>query len=160
MAKIKRYQKENYVYYVTSVTKYRRPIFRDTIYARHLLGCIAYFHFTLDFKLLGYVIMPDHFHLLIQASKNCISRIMKLIKGNFARRYNELLEQKGSIWQRRFYDNVLRDKKQIQKKLIYMHRNPLIKGLVDNPGDYEFSSYQQYNKGARKYFQIPIDPIL
>jgi len=157
---MKRYIKGNYVYYVTSVTKNRKPIFRDPVYARYLLSCIAYFHFVLDFKLVGYVIMPDHFHLLIQASKNCISRIMKLIKGNFARRYNELLEQKGSIWQRRFYDNVLRDKKQIQKKLIYMHRNPIVKGMVDKPEEYEFSSYQQYYKKTRKYFQVSIDQIL
>ncbi len=90
--RLKHYFEQGNIYFVTSITKDRKEIFVDIKAARFLLLTIAYFKYILDFLLFGYVIMLDHFHLLLQPSeKNPLSKIMRYIKGNFARKYNEWL---------------------------------------------------------------------
>lgn len=162
MSELRRYLEKSAVYFVTTVVANRKKIFTDVNSARFLLFCIGYHKFLLEFNLFGYVIMPERLHLLLQptSEKNNLSWIMKLIKGNFARKYNELHCQKGKVWQDRFYDTGLRDEQEILKWLEYMHFNPVKSGLVNHPSEYEFSSYHQYYGKRRQSVQVPIDPIL
>ncbi|MFH1369136.1 MAG: transposase [Elusimicrobiota bacterium] len=175
MGAIKRYFEDGAVYFVTTVTFFRRKIFNNSDHARFLLFSIGYHRYLLDFKLFGYVIMPDHIHMLIQPKSELqsISKIMQHIKGNFARKYNEMVDRhlsaglrdangKGKrryspVWQEGFYDTGLRDEIAFHKWLEYMHNNPIKTGLAAEAGMYEFSSYNQYHLGHRSSIQIPID---
>lgn len=187
MSNIHHYLETGAVYFVTSNTKNREKLFAELLAARFLLVCISYHKFILDFKLFGYVIMPEHFHFLIQPSeKYNLSVIMRFIKGNFARKYNgwkgktELIQQNSrrdlspaylndgyvkkraryqSVWQERFYETAMRNENDIFHWLEYMHNNPVKKGLVGSPAEYEFSSYSQYYGQKRRTVQIPIDPL-
>lgn len=170
---LKHYIEKGAVYYVTSVTYRRKEIFSEVLPARFLLITIAYHRYILEFKLFGYVIMPDHFHFLIQPSeKYSLPQIMKFIKGNFARKYNEWYgrrqliaayksAEKGilykPVWQEGYYETLMRDEKDVINRLNYMHNNPVRKGLVKSPDEYEFSSYHQYYGVNREKIQIPID---
>lgn len=175
---LKHYLEKGAVYYVTSVTYNRKDIFSDTLSARFLLVTIAYHKYILEFNLFGYVIMPDHFHILLQPSERyALPQIMKYIKGNFARKYNEWHSPPGSrrlnadykwdsrgycyvpVWQEGYYETVMRDEKDIINRLNYMHNNPVRKGLVETPDQYEFSSFHQYYGTPREKIQIPIDKI-
>jgi putative transposase len=111
-----------------------------------------------QFVVVGYVIMPEHIHLLIseQQEKNP-SIIMQALKLGFARRIVveekrlRSLSQTGllhhtpqHIWQKRFYDfNVWTEHKRIEK-LRYMHRNPVKRGLVESPELWPWSSFRAY----------------
>jgi len=114
-----------------------------------------------DFVVVGYVVMPDHIHLLIsEPGKGDPSRVMQAIKQGFAGRVLKSLRQRrvaaqlelfavGSehVWQRRFYDfNVWTARKRIEK-LRYMHRNPVARGLVQEPEPWPWSSYPSYAFG-------------
>jgi len=137
--------------------------------------------------------MFDHFHLLIQPSdKHDISKMMQSIKGNFARRYNQILyENKDTfseksnctcnrdlnlgydeknidmeaskhhkypaVWQQSFYDEMVRDERDFNNKIEYIHNNPVKAELVENQGDYRFSSYHQYNGVVRNTVQVAIE---
>ncbi|MBN1898488.1 MAG: transposase [Spirochaetes bacterium] len=155
---IKRYIEDGQVYFLTSVTKDRNPIFQDGKYANLLLAIIEYLKYYLDYRIYGYVIMPDHFHILIYAfGKYSISKIMNLIKGNFARKYNQIINNVGrTVWQRSYYDEVIRNSLDFFNKLNYMHNNPVKAGLVDDPKDYPFSSWHQYYGETRKLIQLGI----
>lgn len=174
---------------MTTVTEHRKKIFREPMTCYLLLSNLAYHRFMMDFRLIGYVIMPDHLHLLLQPSeKNPLSKIMKGIKGNFSRKYNEWKnnsrptsgrgelippykkEMKAKkvqgnivrfspVWQEGYYETGMRTERDILNRLNYMHNNPVRKGLVEKAEDYELSSARQYLKNYRKTFQIPIDPI-
>lgn len=157
---LKHYLEKGFVYYVTSVTYLREGIFLDEISARFLLITIAYHKFLLDFKLFAYVVMPDHFHIIIQPSDEYpLPKIMNFIKGNFARKYNEIHKRKNPVWQKRYYETVMREEKDIVHRINYTHNNPVRKGIVLEPKDYEFSSYHQYFGQVRQKIQIPIDKI-
>jgi putative transposase len=97
------------------------------------------------FVVIGYVVMPEHFHLLItEPDVGDPSVVMKVIK----ERFSKLLHRNGvrtrPIWQKRFYDfNVARSEKRIEK-LRYMHRNPVKRGLVIAPEEWSWSSFRSY----------------
>jgi len=69
---------------------------------------------------------------------------MKMIKGNFARKYNKMLSRQGKVWQDRFYDTSLRDQDVLLQKIEYIHNNPVRAKLTTTPGEYPFSSYNYY----------------
>ena len=125
------------------------------------------------FALVGYVVMPEHVHLLIsEPRRGTPSTVMQVLKQRVSRRLRRnsrapagqlKLRFAGDddslprFWQRRFYDfNVWSLKKKIEK-LQYMHMNPLKRKLVDHPKDWPWSSFSFYSK--LKHGLIRIDPI-
>jgi putative transposase len=102
------------------------------------------------FIVLGYVVMPEHFHLLIsEPQKGTPSTVMQAIKLGFTRRVLEnrtggIDPNTHHVWQARFYDfNVWNDEKRTEK-LGYMHRNPVTRGLVIEPDQWRWSSCRSY----------------
>jgi putative transposase len=98
------------------------------------------------FVVAGYVLMPEHVHLLVgEPCRSSLSVVLQVLKQQTSRK----LKQRGEIqfWQRRYYDfNVHNEKKRIEK-LRYMHRNPVKRGLVKNPGQWLWSSFRHYALG-------------
>jgi len=111
------------------------------------------------FVVVGYVVMPEHFHLLLSEPEiGSPSTVMQVLKQRTAcallpkrkRREPRLRHMFGeealrrSFWQARFYDfNVWTTKKRVEK-LRYMHRNPVKRGLVESPEHWRWSSYRFY----------------
>lgn len=111
------------------------------------------------FVVVGYVVMPEHIHLLITEPEiGNPSKIMQVLKQRTARallprrkrkdrRQGRLFSvecQGRAFWQARFYDfNVWTTKKRVEK-LRYMHRNPVKRGLVESPEQWRWSSYRFY----------------
>ncbi|HLJ40964.1 MAG TPA: transposase [Candidatus Acidoferrales bacterium] len=122
------------------------------------------------FKLVGYVVMPEHVHLLIsEPARGTPSTVLKMLKQRASTRLRRQPlysartlpfvpsgDRLPQFWQRRFYDfNVWNRKKKIEK-LAYMHANPLKRGLVEDPQDWPWSSYAFYQ--GRGEVLIEIDP--
>ncbi|MGH9615320.1 MAG: REP-associated tyrosine transposase [Acidobacteriaceae bacterium] len=95
------------------------------------------------FAVTGYVVMPEHFHLLLsEPERGSLSVVMQVLKQRCSRSVVE--KSDGQFWQRRFYDfNVWTDDKRVEK-LRYIHRNPVERGLVDEPGKWAWSSFRAY----------------
>ena len=111
------------------------------------------------FLVVGYVVMPEHIHLLItEPEVGNPSTVMQVLKQRSARALlpkrkrrnprqcnlfgNE--PQHRAFWQACFYDfNVWTTKKRMEK-LRYMHRNPVKRGLVETPAEWRWSSYRFY----------------
>jgi len=90
------------------------------------------------FVVTGYVVMPEHVHLLIdEPLRGAIATAVKALKLSVALRRTE-----SPFWQARYYDfNVHSEKKRIEK-LRYMHRNPVVRGLAAKPEDWPWSSFR------------------
>jgi len=106
------------------------------------------------FVVSGYVVMPEHVHLLITEPEwGTPSTVMQAVKQRFTRTLQRLEKTSPGrhtlctgvpVWQERFYDfNVWSRKKEIEK-LRYLHRNPVERGLVGRPEDWEWSSFRSY----------------
>jgi putative transposase len=103
------------------------------------------------FKLFGYVIMPEHVHLVILPGEDTkLGLLIREIKSKMAREYFSEIstygEQKKHIfWQKRCYDHNCRTRETVIEKIEYCHKNPVVRGLVDSPDKWEYSSYNFYS---------------
>lgn len=160
MIKVSRYNLENYCHSVTTKIYRNRTIFKDETASELLIQIIYEVREKLGFKLIGFVVMPDHVHLMVVPDKkNTISDVMRYIKGRFSRRYGKLSRGMNSpdyevqdhrtgnlsrpnpkIWQESFYDHVIRNRKEFNERLNYLYNNPVKANLVENPEDYKYSS--------------------
>lgn len=99
-------------------------------------------HTWYRFEVLGYVVMPEHVHLLVSEPPDYeipLSMALQALKISASRR----LEARP-FWQRRYYDfNVFTCDKRVEK-LKYMHRNPVTRGLIARPEEWRWSSYRNY----------------
>jgi len=125
------------------------------------------------FSLVGYVVMPEHIHLLIsEPARGTPSTVMQVLKQRVSRRLRQKpraptrqlrLRFQGSdhclpqFWQPRFYDFNVWSQKKFVEKLQYMHMNPLNRKLVAHPKDWLWSSFSFYAR--RDSGLVRIDPM-
>jgi putative transposase len=115
-----------------------------------------------EFRLLGFVVMPEHVHMVVGEPKTGNpSDVMLSLKERVSFRLNPVRagfhvgtaavgldsEAEYSFWQRRFYDFNVWSSGKLEQKLDYMHRNPVKRGLVKHPTDWPWSSWGHYEKG-------------
>jgi putative transposase len=161
---LKRYYGRGELHFLT-FSCYRRLPLLGTAHARTgFVKELARVRQEYDFLLLGYVVMPNHVHLLMsEPKKSTPSTVLQMLKQRVSR---EMRKQKSStareqlriplpkfvselplFWQPRFYDfNVYSAKKQ-KEKLDYMHSNPVKRSLVKHPKDWPWSSWSFYFTG-------------
>ena len=143
---IRRYFIPNAIYFITSVTHNRQPVFRNPVNIRIFFETLSIVQTHYPHDLQAYVLLPDHFHFLIKPEDRTISQIMQSFKRNVTlnvKKYHKL-ECKVTLWQHRFYDHVIRNHADYEKHFHYIHYNPVKHGLVDRPEDWEWSSYRYY----------------
>ncbi|HLY60390.1 MAG TPA: transposase [Terriglobia bacterium] len=97
------------------------------------------------FLLAGYVFMPDHWHaLIIPGEGDTLPNLMGALKVGAMRRVNARRGKRGSLWEPRFFDEIILTVKQYRDTLDYMHLNPVAKGLVLKPEDWAWSSFRSF----------------
>ncbi len=131
----------NWCSYVTSVTRTRTPFFKDKENVGILLNTFSFYHKRGDFKLFGYVVMPDHFHAILLPLRGTISDILRNIKAYSANTIRNRKRVDSDVWQDSFYDHKILTTKEMLGKLNYMHNNPLRMGIVKDLESYPYSSY-------------------
>ena len=138
-----RYHQAGCFHFITFSCYHRRPLLgapqaRD-LFERSLESMRIRYHFVVS----GYVVMPEHVHLLVNEPKEVLlSKAIQALKLSVS-----VQNQERPFWQSRYYDfNVHNEKKRIEK-LRYMHRNPVKRGLVRKPEDWHWSSFRHYASG-------------
>jgi putative transposase len=111
----------------------------------------------MGFHLIGYVVMPEHVHLLLsELPRGTPSTVLQKLKLRVARKLRRG-ETLGAFWQARFYDFNVYSKGKKMEKLHYMHANPVIRGLVKHPGDWPWSSWSFYEKGEVGLVRVDVE---
>jgi len=122
-------------------------------------------HFILDkekiVQIIAYVIMPTHIHLILkQLQDRGISIFMQNVLNSYTRYFNIKHNRKGPLWEGRFKAVLVKTEEQLLHLTRYIHLNPVTAYLVNNPLDWEASSYKEYlfltniNKRICKYEDI------
>ena len=90
------------------------------------------------------MILPDHVHWILRPQDGMrFSDIVATVKRNVSWRLKEL-GVRGPLWQRRFYDHVIRDENDLARHLDYVHFNPVKHGYVKRPADHLPSSFAEW----------------
>jgi putative transposase len=151
--KLKRYYGKGDLHFIT-FSCYRRFALLGSVRARNvLIRALREVRLRYRFALVGYVVMPEHVHLLItEPGRAKLAVALQMLKQNVARKVRE--PEGGSFWQARYYDfNVWSEAKRIEK-LRYIHRNPVRRGLVTSPEQWPWSSFRHYLSGADGIVEI------
>jgi putative transposase len=122
------------IFFVTTITAQRQPIFRREAAASLLIETLAHYRDLGRYLLHEFVIMPDHIHALLTPSDEIsLERAMQFIKGGFSFR----LKFRGPVWQASFTNHRVRDLEDYEKHREYIRMNPVRAGLREG---YPYSS--------------------
>jgi putative transposase len=149
---LKRYQTEGAFHFITFSCYQCRPYLNNDparILFEQTLEKLRQRH---QFFLFGYVLMPNHVHLLL--SEPTLQRLATTLSVLKAETSKLLKADRKQFWQTRYYDfNVLTHSKHVEK-LKYIHRNPVKGDLVQNPEDWPWSSFRHYATGEPGRIEI------
>jgi putative transposase len=128
-------------YFVTFSTWERRRLFVVESYARLFLKSIYWYRRQGRFELHAFVLMPEHIHLLLTPTPGItLERVIQFIKGGYSRAITAELGRKGEVWQRGFTDHRIRDASDFEIHRIYIHENPVKRGIVERAPEYCYCS--------------------
>ena len=147
---LRRYQQEGDDHFITFSCHHRLP-YLDTVSARDLfLASLESTRRKYHFEVLGYVVMPEHVHLLVSETREKpLATAIQSLKLSVSK-----LSPQHPFWLTRYYDfNVFTHNKLIDK-LAYMHHNPVARSLVATPEQWSHSSYRHYKFGEPTPVQL------
>ncbi len=164
------------LHFLTFSCYQRQPLFQNATRRDLFLKILERVRRRYRLVVLGYVVMPEHVHLLLsEPQRQTLSTAIQALKLGFVRSLDcdgaiptsrKRSEKWGTpvtpnhFWQARFYDfNVWTEKKRVEK-LRYIHRNPVARGLVASPEQWRWSSFRWYSSGEAGPVRINDTDIL
>jgi len=164
------------VYFVTSTTIEWIPVFTEEKYFKIVTGALKYAQENKDLKVYAYVILENHFHLIVSSNK--LSGVLGSLKSYTARmiidtlksnRKEWLLNQLAyyklkhkvysdyQLWQEELHPQIIYTAEILNQKIDYIHFNPVRRGYVNEPHHWKYSSAGFYYFG--NYGEIKIDQL-
>lgn len=135
---------EGAVYHVYQRGNNKSYIFDDPNHKAFLLKQLREYQRKFDYQVLAYVIMNNHFHLLIRTNKNSIDEIMFNINNVMAKYLNKQLGRTGHIFENRYNCLVVENEAYLLWLLRYIHRNPIRAEICEDLKDYRWCSHTFY----------------
>jgi REP element-mobilizing transposase RayT len=117
------FERENYLYFLRLVKK-------------HLMGNSV--------DIVAYCLMPNHYHFLVYLRDESLSEAMKSLSLSYTKAINKRFHRSGVLFQGRFQSIHVPQTDYLLNLLRYIHLNPVKAGLVEKPGEWDFSSYLDY----------------
>jgi len=174
-----RFQHSGQSHFVTFCCYHRRLLLTTDERRRIFLSALERVRRSFRLQVYGYVVMPEHVHLLVsepqrdtsdgrsgplkpkdglngpqilrETKQVTLADALKSLKQGVSRR---LIGDAEHFWQKRYYDCNIRDYPQFVEKLRYIHRNPVKAGLCVRPEDWEWSSFRHYATGCEGRVEI------
>jgi len=118
------FSRDNYLYFLQKLRRYRDQF---------------------QVSIVCYCLMPNHFHLLVlQKHPNSISTFMKLTTNSYVKAVNKRLGRSGHLFESKYKIKPINTDEYLLHLSRYLHLNPVTAKLVNNPEDWEFSSFRDF----------------
>jgi REP element-mobilizing transposase RayT len=158
-----KYSGDNRPHFLTCTIVGWLPIFSNSKMIDIIINSLKFLQKTDRIQVFGFVIMIDHLHLI--ASSENLSKEISHFKSFTARQIIQLLKDENDfnklniirtfrkkfrkdrqfqVWQEGSYPKVIMNRKMMSQKLNYIHYNPVKKGYVSDPLDWNYSSARNY----------------
>ena len=171
--RLRRYYGQGDLHFITFSCYRRLPLLGKASTRGLFLKTLAEVRARYRFALFGFVVMPEHVHLLMgEPEKGTPSDVLQALKQGVSRKvrgtgkrkralveqnelpFREELAALPQFWQRRFYDFNVWSAKKVREKLDYMHENPVTRKLVRHPREWPWSSWSHYYGEGRCLLQM------
>lgn len=143
----KRVEFDGAIYHVMQRGNNKEKIFQNEADKRFFIAELANSKKMYGFKLLGFVLLDNHYHLLIQTGVAPLSKIMQRQNSLYSRYYNRVHERTDHLFGLRYKSIIVEDDKYLFAVLRYLHWNPIRAGIVKEVNDYKWSSDTFYRQG-------------
>ncbi len=158
MTDYRRWMHEGGIYFFTVVTYRRSRILTETLARESLRAAIENTRSRYPFEVVAWCLLPDHLHCVwaLPADDCDFSRRWAMIKVSFTQQYlssggcehttnlSRNRKRERGLWQRRFWEHRIRDERDFQQHVNYIHYNPVKHGLVEQVDDWPWSTYHRY----------------
>ncbi|MCP2229553.1 REP element-mobilizing transposase RayT [Pseudomonas silensiensis] len=126
-----RYSEPGQIYLLTAVVLNRQPLFHDFKSGRLVVDALKTAEQEGFATSLAWVVMPDHFHWLIELQNIQLPSLMARTKSRIAVTLNRSAGRQGPVWQHGYHDRAIRKEEDLQAVARYIVANPLRAGLVE-----------------------------
>jgi len=140
-------------YHVIARGNNREYIFNKDIDKGYFLKLLYESRQPMRYKLMGYVLMDNHYHLLIQTMDIKLQKIMHQINNKYSKYFNAIYERCGHVFQGRYKASLIRDERYLIKVLAYIHQNPVKAGMCKRVEEYKWSSDKFYRKKLNRFIE-------
>lgn len=147
MGRAWRIEYEGAYYHILSRGNEGKDIFFDNADRLLFLDTIGEMSQRFEINIFAYVLMNNHYHLLIRTNRANLSKAMQWFGVTYTRRFNDRHSRRGHLFEGRFKSILVQNDAYLMQLSFYIHRNPLRAGLVDRLADYRWSSYRIYAYG-------------
>ena len=141
-------------FFISSRTQ--TPVFQTERGAELFLDVLQSYRRQHKFRLHAFVVMPDHFHLILTPSEGVtLERCVQSVKGGFSFRAKREIGIPRGLWQPKYHDRRIRDREECAALLRYLEDNPVKRGLTETSAGFPFSSANPRFIGANALDEFP-----
>ena len=144
------------IYHVFQRGNNREHIFRDPVEKGYFLKQIKEHMAIYNYELFAYVIMDNHYHMILRTNEAALSKIMHRINNTYSKFYNYRRERTGHVFEERYNSKVVDDDAYLIWLLRYIHRNPVRANMCDAVSKYRWSSDFFYRRGIKSFVNIDL----
>ena len=134
--RIGRHSEFGRLYLLTTITQQRRPIFNNFQLGRLVVDQFRQAHEDGIVISKAWVVMPDHFHWLIELQNKTLGELMCRIKSRSSVNINRLTKTHERVWQKGYYNRALRQEDDVKAAARYIIQNPIRAQIASRIGDY------------------------
>jgi REP element-mobilizing transposase RayT len=160
MARAWRIEFDGALYHVLSRGNNHQDIFLTDADRRVFLAVLGKMAARFDVGVLAYVLMDNHYHLLLRTERANLSKSMHWLGTTYTTRFNLSHARGGHLFQGRYKSILVEDDAYLMRLSCYIHRNPLRAGSVERLIEYRWSSYPAYAYKRRHPQWLKTEPIL
>jgi len=145
---------EGALYHIYQRGNNKEFIFENDNIKTFILKYLKEYNKKFDYELLAYVIMDNHYHLLIKTNKADISTIMFNINNLLGKYVNGQLGRTGHAFDSRYRCKLVETDANLIWLLRYIHRNPVKAHICNDINDYRWSSHNFYKNYVKSHIYI------
>ena len=146
MARLPRLTLPGYPHHVIQRGNNRQPIFSSSADYERLLSLLFENAKKFDVAIHAYVLMSNHFHLLVTPqSAEGLPQMMQAVGRRYVRYFNDIQKRSGTLWEGRYRSTLIQTERYLLACMAYVDLNPVRAGLVAQARDYPWSSYGHYS---------------
>ena len=131
-------------YHIVNRGVEQRTVFLEADDYEYFEELLCFYLESYNIILHNYCLMSNHYHLLIEIEEENLSKFMKQLNANYAIYFNKKYGRTGHLWQGRFKSWYVTDEAYLYTLMIYIEQNPLKANMIQELGEYPYSSYHYF----------------
>jgi len=146
------------IYHVIARGNNKEYIFKESIDKGYFLKQLKEYSKGMEYRLCGYVLMDNHYHIIIQTYSKKLQETMHQINNKYSKYFNSKYKRVGHIFQGRYKSVLVQDERYLLSLLRYIHQNPIKAHICESIDNYKWSSDVFYRNNIHSF--IYIDTIM